>query len=92
MILHDWSDEYSIKILRHLRDAAGPETQLVVVDNIMSYACPASAPANRSDIPGTTSPALPPPLLSNCGLTGSLAYLTDIQVGSSNFFWGKTIC
>ncbi|TFY59550.1 hypothetical protein EVG20_g7747 [Dentipellis fragilis] len=54
-ILHDWADSYSAQILQRLRDAAGPETRLLVVDSVMPYAChdpaadgiPGAAPRER---------------------------------------------
>ena len=44
MILHDWSDEGCITILRHLRAAAAPETQLVVADTVYPERTPNLAP------------------------------------------------
>lgn len=39
-ILHDWSTDYNLRILRNLRAAAVPgKTVLVVVGNIMDYTC-----------------------------------------------------
>ncbi|KAG6818810.1 hypothetical protein H0H93_001415, partial [Arthromyces matolae] len=35
-ILHDWSDTNCIKILKHLRDAATPETTLLILDCVMT--------------------------------------------------------
>ena len=77
MIMHDYLDEDCITILRHLRSAAMPSTQLVIVDNIMSYACPEPA---AFDIPGHTISPPPAPLLSNFGAANSTAYLMDVEV------------
>lgn len=77
-ILHDWPDEYCIKILCHLRNAAGPNTQLVVVDNIVTYAC--GDPADVEHIPGAVEPRPPFPLLANKGAANLFAYLVDLQV------------
>ena len=30
-VTHNWSDEYYLTTLKHLRTAAGPETRLVIV-------------------------------------------------------------
>ena len=39
-IIHDWSDEYAVKILRRLREAADPQkTRLVTIDRAVQYAC-----------------------------------------------------
>ncbi|KAH9994291.1 S-adenosyl-L-methionine-dependent methyltransferase [Russula vinacea] len=38
-VLHDWADEYCLTILKHLRAAAGPKTQLLIVEQVISFAC-----------------------------------------------------
>lgn len=78
-ITHDWSDEYCVKLLRQLRDAAAPSTQLIVIDNIISYAC--GDPETSHEIPGIDfRPATPSPLLPNFGAAGLQSYLGDIMV------------
>lgn len=78
MILHDWPDAECLTILQHLRDAAQPSTQLVVVDNIMAYAC---RDTRQSDALGTASVIRPPePLLPNMGATNMISYLADVQM------------
>lgn len=79
MVLHDWSDEYCLKILRHLRASAGPNTQLVVTDNVVATACEELDVIK--DIPGGALPPAPAPLLPNYGSAGILSYLSDIHVG-----------
>lgn len=76
-IMHDWSDAYCIQILRHLRAAAAPFTQLVIVDNIMSYAC---VEEDLKTIPGAERPLPPAPLLPNGGHAATIPYFQDIQV------------
>ncbi|KAA1468506.1 O-methyltransferase [Dentipellis sp. KUC8613] len=76
-ILHDWADEYCIKILRKLRKVATPHTRLLVVDNIIAYACKEEA---TKDIPGAAMPLPPAPLLANWGPASSTSYLVDIQM------------
>lgn len=86
MILHDWSDEYCVKILRRLRAAAGPSTQLVVIDSIMTYAC--EEPEAVNSIPGAKLAQPPFPLLPNYGAAGAFANFSDMQVRAnkpSNF-------
>lgn len=75
-ILHDWPDKYCLQILKHLREAASPGTQLLVVDNLMSYA----AAENTQDIPGANRPAVSSPLLPNGGYANIIPYYQDIQV------------
>ncbi|KAI9437950.1 S-adenosyl-L-methionine-dependent methyltransferase [Lactarius indigo] len=55
-VLHDWADEYCLKILKHLRVAAVPKTQLVIVEQ--SIACACDEPATH-EIPGAEIPSPP---------------------------------
>ncbi|KAI0685289.1 S-adenosyl-L-methionine-dependent methyltransferase [Cytidiella melzeri] len=77
-ILHDWSDEYCLKILRQLRAAAGPGTKLVVSDNVLGYACEEAD--SVKGIPGGAWPPAPAPLLPNYGSAAAFLYLTDIHM------------
>lgn len=77
MILHDWSDKYCIKLLRNLRNAAGPDTKLVIIDSIISYACEAPLKTGTE-----AAPSPPKPLLPNLGGANLLAYEVDIVVMS----------
>jgi hypothetical protein len=76
-ILHDWSDEYCVTILKHLRAAAGPKTELVVIEQVFSAVCDEPA---AHEIPGAELPAPPKPLLRNLGRARSVAYLLDLLV------------
>ena len=76
-VLHDWADEYCLKILKHLRAAAGPKTQLVVVEMVISFACDEPA---AYEIPGAELPVPPYPLLWNMGCGALTAYNTDLLV------------
>lgn len=80
MVNSDHKQSADSPLLRHLRDAAKPTTQLIVVDNIMAYACEDPSVAA---IPGATLPLPPAPLLPNLGEANSSPYLLDIHV--SNF-------
>ncbi|KAJ7028950.1 S-adenosyl-L-methionine-dependent methyltransferase [Mycena alexandri] len=77
MIMHDWSDEYCIKILRSLRAVADESTKLLLVDNIVSYACSESL---SKGIAGAERPPPPSPLLPNFGHAGIVAYYTDLTM------------
>ena len=79
MILHDWADEYCLKILKHLRSAAGSNTRLVIVEQHIACAC--DEPATH-EIPGAELPAPPKPLLPNMGRTGAMAHATDAMASS----------
>jgi hypothetical protein len=76
-VLHNWADEYCVTILKHLRAAAAPETQLLIVELVMTSVC--DEPATH-EIPGAQLPAPPEPLLRNLGHACSHAYLLDSQV------------
>lgn len=83
-ILHDWSDEYCVKILAQLRTAARKDTRLLVVDSLVPYAChDANEGDNALDIPGSVPHEAPAPLLANYGLVNEMVYAIDIDV--SNF-------
>ncbi|KAH9024028.1 S-adenosyl-L-methionine-dependent methyltransferase [Lactarius deliciosus] len=84
MILHDWADEYCLKILKHLRAAAGPKTQLVIVEQLIACAC--DEPATH-EIPGAELPTPPKPLLPNLGRADSTAHATDAMM--LGFFNGQ---
>lgn len=83
MIMHDWSDEYSLKLLTQLRTVAGPDTQLLIVDNTIYYACEDTSIAH--DIPGAAVSAPPAPLLTNNGVAGAQPYLADLHVSGSRY-------
>jgi hypothetical protein len=76
-ILHDWSDEYCLTILKHLRAAAGPKTKLVMTEQVFATVC--DEPSAR-EIPGAEVSTPPKPLLPNMGRGGSSVYLLDMQV------------
>ena len=78
MIMHDWSDKYCIEILKHLRAAAGTDTQLVILDNILPYTLAESSRMNG--IAGAAAPSAPAPLLPNKGEANIMPYIADIQV------------
>jgi len=42
-IVHDWPDDAALTILRHLREAAGPETRLFSMDKLLPYTCETTA-------------------------------------------------
>jgi hypothetical protein len=76
-VLHDWSDEYCLTILKHLRAAAGPNTQLIVIEMMISCVCDEPA---AHEVPGAELPVPPQPLLRNMGCAAQTAYITDLQV------------
>jgi hypothetical protein len=78
-VLHDYPDELCIKILRLLRSAAKPSTQLLIVDDLIFHAC---ADPVLYDIPGAKMFDPPAPLLPNLGAANLTGQLIDIDVSS----------
>ncbi|KAF8498105.1 S-adenosyl-L-methionine-dependent methyltransferase [Russula emetica] len=78
-VLHDWADEYCLTILKHLRAAAGPKTQLVIVEMMISFVCDEPA---AHEIPGAELPVPPYPLLRNMGCAAQTPYISDILMMS----------
>ncbi|KAJ7075074.1 O-methyltransferase [Mycena belliarum] len=74
-VLHNWPDAGAFKILKNLRDAARPTTQLVVLERIAPLVC--GEDAAHAHIPGAVLPAPPAPLLANLGVM--FPYLMDMQ-------------
>lgn len=71
-ILHDWPDDECVQILKILREAATPETRLIISGFIIAYACPGAA--------GADEPRPPEPLLFNGGHANAFDYMIDMQV------------
>jgi len=78
MILHDWADSYCLQILKLLREAAAPNSKLLIVESIMSYASEDTTIAQ--DISGGTGLVPPEPLLRNWGHANVLSHLVNSQV------------
>ena len=76
-VLHNWSDEYSVRILTNLRAAAGPDTKLVLMETIIPFTCHDPLEKERN-IPGASSRQAPAPLLANFGAVADLGYQADI--------------
>ncbi|EJD53030.1 S-adenosyl-L-methionine-dependent methyltransferase [Auricularia subglabra TFB-10046 SS5] len=79
-ILHDWADSYCRKILGRLRQAAGPHTRLLVVDEILPYACRMDKDEVVQAIPGAEGEVGPQPLLANLGYVNLHKYLMDLTM------------
>lgn len=97
MIMHNWPDAESHKILSLLRSAIiGREEEetpvkLVIVDSILMYACRGEeaeqSEGDQSDPAGAAaSDVAPLPLLPNWGVANALAYKLDIQVRVLTFY------
>jgi hypothetical protein len=82
--MHDWADPYASEILTELRKVALPDTQLLVVDNIVAYACHDPTYDNNDSIPGAAAKDAPTPLLAKFGVANELSYSMDVMVSSSS--------
>ncbi|KAI0763009.1 S-adenosyl-L-methionine-dependent methyltransferase [Fomes fomentarius] len=84
-VIHNWGDEECTKILAKLRAAATPETQLLIIEQILPLACAEDdsddASTSTSAIPGVQVPPLAPAnsrLLPNLGKAFALSYAFDL--------------
>lgn len=83
-VLHDWSDAHSVSILRQLRDSAGPDTKLIIAENIMEYACEESSLTNLGVNVSSATKTHPAPLLPNSGAASMYTYYIDFVVSSTS--------
>ncbi|KAI0653620.1 S-adenosyl-L-methionine-dependent methyltransferase [Cubamyces menziesii] len=70
LILHNWQDEDSVKILRRLRAAAGLDTKIIIGDMLLPHACI----SQDALIAHEHSPLLP-----NLGVASIQGYLIDVM-------------
>ncbi|KAJ6455201.1 S-adenosyl-L-methionine-dependent methyltransferase [Mycena sanguinolenta] len=79
-ILHDWSDEYCVKILKRLWDAATPETTLLLLGSIIPLACHDPGAHGPEAIKGAAPKEAPAPLLTNYGASNDMCYTADFAM------------
>lgn len=75
---HNWSDKYSIKLLRRLREAATPDTVIVLMEHIQDYLCRDASIVGA--VPGAYKPMAPEPLLPYPDTAIGFGYLLDMAV------------
>ncbi|KXN80702.1 Sterigmatocystin 8-O-methyltransferase [Leucoagaricus sp. SymC.cos] len=82
VVLHDWPDDFARRILLHLREAAMPNTKLLLGDFILPLACPDEIGGNEQleGIQGAETMLAPPPLLPNLGKASANAYWMDLTM------------
>ncbi|EIM90650.1 S-adenosyl-L-methionine-dependent methyltransferase [Stereum hirsutum FP-91666 SS1] len=80
IIIHDWSDEFCVKLLARLREAATKDTVLLLIESIMPFACHDSQGDDNYEIPGAVPHEAPAPLLANYGHTNLMGYNADIDM------------
>jgi hypothetical protein len=84
VITHDWPDAFTRRILGQLRQAATPDTKLVITDYILPHACE----DNTGDA-GVVKTLAPPgsKLLANLGKANANAFWLDMVVSSDYLFF-----
>ncbi|KAI8978353.1 S-adenosyl-L-methionine-dependent methyltransferase [Trametes punicea] len=81
-VLHNWPDKDVKVILSILRRAAGPHTKLLLVDNLLPYACIDDKSELNSSSQGAVRSLVPEgsPLLPNLGKASANGYILDISM------------
>ena len=79
-VLHDWSDDCGLKILKQLRGSATPNTKLICVEMILPYACHDTEEDSGDGITGLAHVKAHKPLLANWGAVISFIYQADVTV------------
>lgn len=84
-ILHMFPDAKCVEILTQLRNAANPDTKLLILDCLIPLACRAPKAegdgfASREVVPGSIPRQAPIPLLPNYGVVNEMCYIMDIAV------------
>ncbi|KAI1787760.1 S-adenosyl-L-methionine-dependent methyltransferase [Ganoderma leucocontextum] len=74
-VMHNWGDEDCKRILGHLRAAAGPDTKLLIVEQVLPLAC--AEEASVAIPQGSLAPANSP-LLPNLGKAYAAGYHADM--------------
>ena len=82
-IIHDWPDDSALTILRHLREAAGPNTKLYTMDKIVPYTC--DTPSTNIEGIEMTGPAAGK---EKSGLGNVLPYISSVLVSALQLFVG----
>ncbi|PBK89076.1 hypothetical protein ARMGADRAFT_1084165 [Armillaria gallica] len=88
MFFHDYGNSVAEKILKQLRSAASSNIKLLIIDQIVPYAClNETTQSLTSGIVVSKAPAsfppLPPPVLANLGKANSITIIGDLQMYTS---------
>ncbi|KAJ7175152.1 O-methyltransferase [Mycena crocata] len=78
-VAHNWPDSRFVQILKNLRDAAQPSTQVVIIEKILPVAA-TEVGSEANSIPGAAKPLAPAPLLPNWGVGTAEFYYYDMAV------------
>ncbi|KIY48412.1 S-adenosyl-L-methionine-dependent methyltransferase [Fistulina hepatica ATCC 64428] len=83
LVIHAFGSSEAIRILSHLCASAGPDTKLVLVEQVIPYACPIHEVSDRLIAGADDLFPIPPPPLENMGRFSSMAYMIDLQMACS---------
>ncbi|KIY52630.1 S-adenosyl-L-methionine-dependent methyltransferase [Fistulina hepatica ATCC 64428] len=92
-VLHDYNYAQAVGILSHLRAAATKDTRLLIIEQVVQYAChdDIETPGDIAGLDNLRLPAVPPPLLPNLGRGNLFPYLADLHMGASTNGEERTI-
>ncbi|KAJ3484984.1 hypothetical protein NLJ89_g11938 [Agrocybe chaxingu] len=87
VVLHDWPNDLARRILFHLREAATPDTKLLIADFVLPLACPDNVGSTEGgkgsgleEVEGAESILAPSPLLANLGKASANVYWMDMTM------------
>ncbi|KAF9066979.1 S-adenosyl-L-methionine-dependent methyltransferase [Rhodocollybia butyracea] len=87
VVLHDWPDAFAQRILLRLREAATPDTKLLIADFVLPLACTDNFETSQSEeggeitgIQGAETKLAPAPLLPNLGKASANVYWMDMTM------------
>lgn len=87
VVLHDWPDAFAQRILLRLREAAMPDTKLLIADFVLPLACADNFGSAQdedetglTEIQGAETMLAPAPLLPNLGKASANGYWMDMTV------------
>ncbi|CCM06253.1 uncharacterized protein FIBRA_08502 [Fibroporia radiculosa] len=70
-ILHDWSDENCIIILKHLKNAMTPSSRILIIDHVL-----------HPTVESGQLKSAPPPLPANYGIAHMFSIMDDLDIMS----------
>lgn len=73
---HDWPDHDALRILQQARVACSPESKLIIMDHLISFAC--KIPPDDASTSLINKAEVPKPLLENLGI--EITYLLDLMM------------
>jgi len=76
-VTHDLNTEKCIQVLKQIHSAASPTTKLMIVDQLVPYACPVPA---SSKVEGLQTVPAPKPLLHNLGEATTDVFVMDLTM------------